>query len=844
MGFGKIPDGTSSTPGSFGSPLNIGIPVSGFVVGDTPKKIAVTVALQHQRVGDLEIKLIAPPPGNQEKVLLSRTGAETGGSLVGSSANLDGTYTFTDSAPSDVRWWDMAAATPDARAVPIGNYRASDAGPDGGANATILSAPLSGVTNMNGTWTLSITDGTAGDGTGAVDPRGQVNFASLELVGKRQVDSPGAIPDDSSQHLDVPFPITGLAAAAPSAITLSMTFEPNHTWVGDLDVSLIAPDGTEGALFTRTGGGAFGDSSDLDGPYQFLDVVGAFNWWAKAAAAGDTTPVESGAYRASDVSGADTSLVGLFSGVTNPNGTWILRFHDHSTNDTGGVSFATLDVRTGTDNTAPATPSFTGSVPASPSNSNQPKIKGTAESGSFVRLYADDPFCSADDLLVATGTAATFASTGIELPPVPSDAPTTIYAEAYDSSGNVSGCTPAEDALIYTEDSTAPATPAIAGTDPPSPANNNDPKLKGSGAEDGSTVRVYDNATCTEPAADSGDAADFNAAGITVHGFPDDEAVTLYVAARDAAGNVSGCSNPITYVEDSTAPPTPTLDFLDPHSPANNRFPKLLGLAELGSTITVHDGAVCTGPPVFVGPAADLNGGGLQIEVPPNETNTYRVTATDAAGNVSGCSNGVAYTEDSIAPAAPVLSGTDPPSGADQNKPKVQGIAEAGSSVSVYPTPDCTGQPLGVATAENLGDTGIEVSVNDNSTTSLSALAMDAAGNVSGCSAPITYSEVTPIPGPGPDLLAPETTITSAPKATVKTKRKSASYSIEFSANEPATFKCSFDQKPFAPCSSPATGKAKKGAHTFSVIATDNVGNADPTPATAAWKVKRKKRRH
>jgi hypothetical protein len=44
-------------------------------------------------------------------------------------------------------------------------------------------------------------------------------------------------------------------------------------------------------------------------------------------------------------------------------------------------------------------------------------------------------------------------------------------------------------------------------------------------------------------------------------------------------------------------------------------------------------------------------------------------------------------------------------------------------------------------------------------------------------------------------------------------------------------------------CTSPFGGKVKKGTHTFSVFAVDIAGNEDATPATASWKVKKKKKK-
>jgi len=92
------------------------------------------------------------------------------------------------------------------------------------------------------------------------------------------------------------------------------------------------------------------------------------------------------------------------------------------------------------------------------------------------------------------------------------------------------------------------------------------------------------------------------------------------------------------------------------------------------------------------------------------------------------------------------------------------------------------------------------------------------------------------------DTTAPDTTITKGPKRKVKTKKKRKKATFEFTSNEPAsTFECSLDDGPFEPCTSPEVVKVKRGKHTFDVGAKDAAGNADPTPATQSWKVKKKK---
>ena len=96
----------------------------------------------------------------------------------------------------------------------------------------------------------------------------------------------------------------------------------------------------------------------------------------------------------------------------------------------------------------------------------------------------------------------------------------------------------------------------------------------------------------------------------------------------------------------------------------------------------------------------------------------------------------------------PALIGTNPPRAATRTSRRFRARLRPEAPLLVLPSADCSGQPLGVGTAADLVEGGIEISVSDNTTTPLSALATDAAGNVSTCSASISYAEVTLIPGP------------------------------------------------------------------------------------------------
>jgi hypothetical protein len=87
------------------------------------------------------------------------------------------------------------------------------------------------------------------------------------------------------------------------------------------------------------------------------------------------------------------------------------------------------------------------------------------------------------------------------------------------------------------------------------------------------------------------------------------------------------------------------------------------------------------------------------------------------------------------------------------------------------------------------------------------------------------------------DHIAPTTTFTLRRAAKVPPGRAT----FGFRANEPATFRCSLDHAPWAPCTSsvrfPTLGL---GRHVFRVRAVDRLGNTERTPATFTWRVARR----
>jgi thermitase len=106
----------------------------------------------------------------------------------------------------------------------------------------------------------------------------------------------------------------------------------------------------------------------------------------------------------------------------------------------------------------------------------------------------------------------------------------------------------ADAALDSFVDEAPPVEPSLTSTDPPSPANDNQPKLIGT-AEAGSTVDLYRGSECDVPVA-SATAAKLEAPGIAVS-VPISTTYEFTATATDAAQNTSACSDPISYTNNT-----------------------------------------------------------------------------------------------------------------------------------------------------------------------------------------------------------------------------------------------------------------------------------------------------
>ncbi len=488
----------------------------------------------------------------------------------------------------------------------------------------------------------------------------------------------------------------------------------------------------------------------------------------------------------------------------------------------------------------PNPPRLVATNPASPGTSLTPFIQGSVDGGITRRVNLDSAGGGTDlgpvyvvniysnssctGLPVATGSGDQLATTGIPVVVGP-DTTTTFYGTTTNDTAETSGCSTG---ITYQQVTTPPSAPVVTATTPPSPANDNNPKVRGTTAQN-SIVFIYNNPTCTGTPLGNGSAAVFNSTGIGV--FVADDSTTTFYAQATLAGLPSPCSSTSsTYVEVTNTPVNkpdmPLVQSVAPASPANDNTPKLTGTAPAGSTVRLYGDPSCTGPELGSGSAEEFARGALTANVGDDTTTTFYATAT-IDGIASDCSvSFVTYREDSSAPRAPKVQ--TPPGGASrESSPRITGTAPGAARIKLYDSADCKGAALVNVSVEEF-EAGIKIRVPDNQTTSLYAIAIDAAGNQSPCSDAAAYTQ---------DSIAPKTRITMAPGS--KTRKRTLVFRFkDTTGGYGTTFKCKLDRRAWKTCHSPAKYKGvKMGRHTFQVKAVDGAGNVEAKPVKRRVKV-------
>jgi hypothetical protein len=284
---------------------------------------------------------------------------------------------------------------------------------------------------------------------------------------------------------------------------------------------------------------------------------------------------------------------------------------------------------------------------------------------------------------------------------------------------------------------------------------------------------------------------------------------TVTVSHTDAAGNIASILR--GFRVDTTPPAAPAITTPPGALNTNDATPTLLGGAEIGSLVTIFDGAGDIGT-ALVGPsgnwtftpAADLSEG----------THSITARATDPSGNQSGASSSRSVTVDTIAPAAPSITSPATDITTNSASPTISGTAEANALVTVYDG----ASPIGTTNASGAGTWSFTPASPLNQTDhSLTTRARDLAGNQSPASSPRLIAVDTA--NPNIMIVGP----------TEGQPLSNSTPSIEFVTSDvhPGTTKCAVDFGAPADCTSSfVTPALSDGPHTVTISHTDTAGNA------------------
>jgi len=349
----------------------------------------------------------------------------------------------------------------------------------------------------------------------------------------------------------------------------------------------------------------------------------------------------------------------------------------------------------------------------------------------------------------------------------------TLTVRQTDKAGNVSA---ASESLSVTIDSVAPPAPTapdLAATSDSGASSSDNltnlttPSIKGTGAEIGAKITLYDGTTGIATGA-------VNASGgwTIVTPVLADGTHNLTVKQADKAGNTSGFSNTLVVTIDTVAAAltAPDLAATSDTGASNTddvtsvTKPLLTGKgAEALATVTLYDTDQTTVLATTTADAAGL----WQVTTATLSAGAHTITTkqTDRAGNVSALSAGLTITVDTTAPATPAAPMLAPASDTgslnddgltSKTTPVFTGTgAEAGASVTLFGTDRVTA--LGTAIVDGSGAWSITTTALATGTHAITARLTDKAGNISGFSAVKTITIDTAIA----TLAAPDLIVTS-----------------------------------------------------------------------------------
>ncbi len=243
------------------------------VLGTTNSLSTILVNITHPFDGDLDISLIAP---NGTTVELSTDNGGGGDNYTNTSFSSTATTSITNGTAPFTGYF-----------TPEGNL-----------------AVLNGI-NADGIWTLQVCDDFSGD-VGTLDSW-EINFVNTN--------SSNSIPDNSCKNFTTS--VSGVGVLGTTKSLKDVIVNISHTYDTDLDITLIAPNGTRVELSTDNG--SSGDN--------YTNTI-----FSQKA----TTPITSGVAPFTGTFSPEGNLA-TFNGI-NADGIWTLQVCDDASNDVGNLN--------------------------------------------------------------------------------------------------------------------------------------------------------------------------------------------------------------------------------------------------------------------------------------------------------------------------------------------------------------------------------------------------------------------------------------------------------------------------------------------------------------------------
>ena len=373
----------------------------------------------------------------------------------------------------------------------------------------------------------------------------------------------------------------------------------------------------------------------------------------------------------------------------------------------GNVSAASAALVVTIDTAAAAAPSVPDLVAASDSgvsstdnltNRATPTVSGSsAELGATVTLYDTDGITALGSA-IADG-AGNWSITSSAL----GNGAHALTAKQTDLAGNVGA---ASAGLVATVDTVAAAPSApvlVAASDSGTSSTDNvtnrtTPTVRGSGAEVGATVTLYDTGGTTVLGSVTADGA--GNWSITSSSLGDG-AHTLTAKQTDLAGNVSAASPGLVGTVDTVLPVAPSAPDLVATSDSgvsstdnltNRATPTVSGSGEAGAKVTLYD----TNGITVLGSGAADGAGNWSITSSSLGSGAHTLTAkqADLSGNVSAASAGLVVTVDTVAGAAPsapdLVAASDSGASNTDNRTNHTTPTVSGSGARPAPRSRCT----------------------------------------------------------------------------------------------------------------------------------------------------------